>query len=265
MPGRYWSFLGLAMLCVPSPAWAGAWTLEKDKGQLIVSGTLSQANNIFDGSRSLGSTPRYRKFELQALVEYGLTDRFTLMASPAFQYIDIAAPTDASRGGLGYSEFGARYRFWQDESWVFSGQTLLRVPGTQQNSNPAAIGYTEPEIEMRALLGKAFSIGNLPAFFDLQAAQRFRFGDPPSEFRFDATFGIQPAPQWLLLAQSFNVFSEGAGSGGLYPAYDYSKLQLSVVYSFTPTLALQLGAFATVTGRNALQENGLVSGIWYKF
>lgn len=265
MPGRYGLILGIVLLAVPSPVWAGAWTMDEGNGQVIVTGTPSQADNAFDGSRSIGSTPRYRKFELQGLLEYGLSDRLTLMLAPGYQHIDIAAPSDANRSGLGYSDFGARFRFLQGDSWVFSGQTLMRVPGTAQTSNPAAVGYTDAELDMRALLGKSFTVGGVPAFIDLQVAQRFRFGDPPDEFRFDATFGIRTAPAWLLMAQSFNVISEGAGRNVLYPAYDYSKLQLSAVYSLTPAVSLQLGGFTTFSGRNALQENGLVTGVWYKF
>ncbi len=60
------------------------------------------------------------------------------------------------------------------------------------------------------------------------------------------------------------MISEGAGDWG-YPSYDYYKLQLSVVYALTPALSLQLGGYTTYAGRNALQENGLVVGAWYKF
>jgi protein XagA len=82
-------------------------------------------------------------------------------------------------------------------------------------------------------------------------AQRFRLGDVPNEFRADFTFGLRPVPRWLLLAQCFNVISEGAGSQ-VFPSYNNH-------------LSLQLGGFTTYTGRNALQENGVVAGMWYRF
>jgi len=130
--------------------------------------------------------------------------------------------------------------------------------------NAAAVGYTNPEFDLRALYGYSFALGVWPAFIDLQLAQRFRTGSPPNEARFDATFGVRPAPQWLLLAQSFNVVSEGAGDP-LFPSYGYYKFQLSAVYDLTPAWSVQLGGFTTYAGRNALQENGLVLGAWYKF
>jgi hypothetical protein len=223
---------------------------------------------VFDSAGSLRAAPRYSKFELQGLLEYGVTDRLTAIAAPSLQHVDIADPA-ARRTGLGYTEAGGRYQLANGalpngDAWVFSGQTTLRMPGTFDKSNPAAIGYTDPEMDVRGLLGYSFAIGASPAFIDLQMAQRFRLDTAPNEFRADATFGLRPAARWLLLAQSFNVISEGAGSWG-FPSYRYHKLQLSAVFDVTTAFSLQVGGFTTFAGRNALQENGLILGAWYRF
>jgi hypothetical protein len=254
---------GLGVLLSPCPAFAGAWTLPQGSGQAVVTATTSTANSEFDGS-GLTPTPRYNKSELEALIEYGITDRLTAIAAPGLQHVDIESPTDARRTGLGYSEFGGRYRLLQADSWVVSGQATVNVPGTNDTSNPAAIGYTGIETDVRGLIGYGFALSAMPAFVDLEVAQHFRAGAPPNEFRVDATFGLRVAPQWLLLAQSFNVISEGAGTAP-FTSYDYYKFQLSAVYSLTASVSLQLGGFTTYAGRNALQENGGVFGVWYRF
>jgi hypothetical protein len=147
---------------------------------------------------------------------------------------------------------------------VASAQAVVSIPGTRDLSNLAAIGYTDTQIDIRGLVGYSFKVGSLPAFVDLQIAQRFRLNGPPDEFRTDVTFGIRPAERWLLLMQSFNVVSEGTGTWG-FASYNYYKFELSAVYALTPKLSLQLGGYSTYWGRNALQENGLVVGAWYKF
>jgi hypothetical protein len=249
----------------PAAALAGAWTMPEGTGQWLAGLTAATSTDYFDGG-GLASTPRYNKVEGQLLIEYGLTDRLTAILDPGLQHIDIASPTDASRTGLGYTEFGARYEFFDADAWVFSGQATLRLPGTTDTSNPAAVGYTDVEADFRALIGHNFTLGTMPAFFDLEIAQRERSDGLPSEFRTDATFGVKVLPQWLLLAQSFNVVSEGAGNtlytGG---SYEYYKLQLSAVYSLTRTWELQGGGYTTYAGRNALQENGLIFGVWHQF
>lgn len=257
-------YAAIGMLALRGEAHAGAWLMQEGRGQMVVTDTASRATHAFDSGRSLAPTPRYTKFETGVLFEYGITDWFTAILAPGLQHVAIAAPVDASRTGWGYSEFGGRFRVAQGDSWILSGQATMRLPGTTDAANPAAIGYTGHEIDIRALFGTSFQIGAWPAFIDLQAAQRFRTGGPPGEFRFDATFGVRPHPQWMILTQTFSVVSEGAGSA-LFPSNDYHKLQMSVVHDLTPNLALQIGAFTTFNGRNALQENGILTGIWYKF
>jgi hypothetical protein len=248
------------MLCAPSAAFAGAWTLPPGAGQIMVTTTTSTSDHVF----GFGPAPRYNKTEMQALFEYGFTDRFTGIFIPGLQHVDIAAPISAERSGLGYTELGGRYKFIQGDAWVLSGQATVRIPGTSDTSNPAAIGYTGVETDVRALFGYTFVVGNWPAFVDLELGQRFRAGAPPDELRFDATFGLQPAPRWLVLAQSFNVVSEGAGDPP-FGNYGYYKFQLSGVYELTRDWSVQAGAFTTYAGSNALRENGLIFGAWYRF
>jgi protein XagA len=256
--------LALGLTGLARPALAGAWTLDAGTGALILTGTTMQSGSAFNSGSKLQSIPRYSKDEAQALIEYGVTDWLTAVLQPSLQHVDIAAPVGAQRSGLGYTDIGGRARIWSDASWVVSAQATFRTPGVFDKTNPAAVGYTDSEIELRGLAGYSFKAGTLPAFVDLEVAQRYRLGGPPSEFRTDITFGIRPADKWLLLAQSFNVMSEGAGTWS-FGSFAYHKFQLSAVYALTPALSLQLGGYSTYWGRNALQENGLVVGAWYKF
>jgi protein XagA len=260
--------LACGLLFVPSVAWSAAWTLPDGTGQWLTTLTAASSTSYLNGSAGLSPTPRYDKDELTAWGEYGVTDRFTAIFAPGLQHIGIAPPIDADRTGLGYTEFGGRYALLEnkDQTWVLSGQATLRIPGTTDTSNPAAIGYTDVESDLRVLLGHSFMIANRPAFYDLEAAERVRTAGLPSEFRFDATFGVWVVPRWMIMAQSFNVVSEGAGNtdytGG---SYDYEKLQLSAVYKINHDWSVQGGGYVTYAGRNSLQENGLVFGVWRQF
>jgi len=256
--------LGIGIAASAREAIAGAWTIDAGTGLAIVSAAASSADAIFDATRGIYPAPRYDKFEFQGLFEYGATDWLTLILMPSLQHVDIAAPVDAQRTGFDYTEFGGRAKLFDWDSWVVSAQATLRVPGTFDRTDPAAIGYTDPQADLRGLVGKSFTLGSWAAFFDVQMAQRFRSDGAPDEFHADLTFGVRPTPQWLLLAQSFNVISEGAGNWG-FPSYDYYKLQLSVVREITPALSLQFGGFTAYTGRNTIQENGVILGAWFRF
>jgi protein XagA len=67
-----------------------------------------------------------------------------------------------------------------------------------------------------------------------------------------------------LLAQSFNVVSEGSGISLYGGAYEYFKLQLSAAYELTPAWWVQGGGFTTYAGRNALYENGAIVAVWHQ-
>lgn len=256
--------LVLGLLSAPSLALAGAWTLPQGTGEMVASLTASTSTSAFDAAGNLVSIPRYDKDELNVLFEYGLTDRLTLIFQPGLQHIDIGAPIDASRTGLGYTDFGGRFQLWQSQDWVLSSQAVLEIPGTTDTANSAALGYTDVEAEFRVLLGHNFTLGAMPAFIDLEVAQRQRGDGSPNEFRADGTLGVQVAPRWMVLAQSFNVISEGAGSP-IFGSYAYYKLQLSAVYALTPAWSLQAGGFTTYAGYNSLQENGAIIGVWRRF
>jgi hypothetical protein len=252
----------LSLTAVPTNAFAGAWTLEAGQGDAIVNVTPSTAPEAFIGSKSL--SPTYDKIEVEGFVEYGITNSLTAIFAPNFDDIQIGAPTNAGRIGLGYTEFGGRYALLQGSDWIVSAQTTLRVPGTFDNSNPAAIGYTSFENDVRGLFGKSFSIGSMAAFVDVQTAQRFIFTGPPNEFHEDATLGVRFLPRWLVLLQSFTVISEGDRLP-VFPSYNYSKVEVSLVYDLTKQWSLQGGGFTTYEEHNALQEHGLIFGAWYRF
>lgn len=254
----------LGLLSAPSAALAGAWTLPEGTGQVIATATAGTSTSIFDDAGAVTSAQRYNKDELNILAEYGLTNQFTVIFQPGLQHVDIGPPTSAERTGLGYTDIGGRYQFLLSNEWVLSGQAVLQIPGTTDRSNPAAIGYTDVQFDIRALLGHSFMIGTMPAFIDLEVAQRQRGDGAPNEFRADGAFGVQVSPRWTLVAQSFNVISEGAVSP-VFGSYDYFKLQLSAVYALTATWSVQGGGYTAYAGRNALQENGAVFGVAHKF
>jgi hypothetical protein len=254
----------IGLVASPSAAFAAAWTQEAGHGQVITTAMLSRADQAFDGSRSLSSTSRYQKLDIQALMEYGVTDRLTLILAPGFQHIQIGTSASARTGDPYYVEAGARLGIANGSDWVLSGQTTLHWTANSGSTNALPVDNTGAFVDVRALFGHGFLFAHHPAFLDVQVAQRFRSGGTPDEVHADVTFGVRPDSRWLLMAQLFSVVSEGAGRPGI-PSYDYFKFQPSAVYALTERWAMQVGGFTTYTGRNSIQENGLVLGGWYQF
>ncbi|PXW56332.1 hypothetical protein C7450_10881 [Chelatococcus asaccharovorans] len=250
-------------------AHAGAWTLPAGRGQAIVTGTFQKADRYFDAQGRTIRGPDYRKFEATAFIEYGLTDTLTAILSPSLLSTRVAGPAPADYTGLGYTEIGARYRIVDRDGWIVSAQAIAAFPGPTNPLNPAEVCCTDKYADARLLIGKSFMLGRWPSFVDAQAAYRLRAGAASDEVRLDLTFGIRPLPQWLFLAQSFNVLATnglaGGGLLGLLSGTRYHKVQVGAVWDFADNWSLQVAGVATLQGKNAPLERGLVSGLWYRF
>lgn len=266
------SGLRLAFLAAPifaslhaQPAHAGAYTQPEGHGQVIVSGTITDSSRYFDAKGNIVRGPAYTKAEFPVLVEYGLKNWLTVIVTPTplHTHYEYAGTSD-SYGGLEYVEAGARVRLYSSPNSVFSVQATTRQPVPRDKAAPAQVGYTDVQNDVRLLYGHSFTMAGMPSFVDFQAAYRLRNGAPPDEWHFDATLGFRPRPDVMLLAQSFNVVSNGAGYGP-FPETKYSKVQLSAVFELSKQWAVQIGGITSIAGENQIVEPGVVAGVWYRF
>lgn len=257
---------------LPVAVMAGAWTLEPGTGQVIVTLESKLATQEFDGQGERVSRSRYAKTELSAYAEYGLAEGLTVLFSPRLEDVNDSSKWGGARTGLGYTELGARARFVRFEAekpgvWqgsVVSMQGSVRIPGSVDDNDPLLVGNNVFEVDGRLLFGTSFMLGPWSSFVNAEAGYRWRDGDPPSELRGDLTFGVRPRPDWLALAQVFQVTTVGGGSGG-FRAGSYTRVQFSVVHDLDARWSVQVGANSVVAGRRALAENGVMLAVWRRF
>ena len=253
----------ITAVALPGAAHASAWPQPQGAGQVIVTGVYSHSAKGFDAKGDTIDIDDYTKAEVYLLAEYGVTDDLTVIATPSFSHVAVDG-ANAETNGPGYTELAARYRVAHGDNTVFSLQGSVRLPGRKRRDSVAQVGATDSEIDLRALAGKSFRIGASEAFVDVQGGYRIRNGEPPNEFRLDATLGVRPAKKLLLMAQAFTTVSDGNGRG-IFAKYRYVNAYASATYDIAPRWSLQFGALATVSGRNALRERGVLAGVWFKF
>lgn len=253
--------LAAGVASTPQAVLAAAWTQPKGGKEVIVSLRRQDSARGFDADGRQVDIVDYRKTELQAFAEYGLTDRLTLGVQGSVRRLRTA---NARADELGCFEVGARYRLLARRGWVASAQVSARTPGGDADPGAAQKGSPDAELDGRLLAGWSGSAGERPVFFDLQAGLRRRDGDPPDERRLEATAGVRPTARLMLMAQGYGVASLGAGQG-IYEAYRYLNLEVSAVYELPAGWSAQAGLTATAAGRNALRERGGVVAIWRRF
>ncbi|PXA80289.1 hypothetical protein DMC25_21215 [Caulobacter sp. D4A] len=244
-----------------SQAEAAAWTQPKGGAEVIVSLRAQDSTHGFDAGGGAVDIVDYRKTELQAFAEYGLTDRLTLGLQGSVRRLRTA---NGRADEPGHIEVGVRYRLLARDGWVMSNQTSVRLPGGDADPGAAQKGSPDAEYDSRLLVGWSGTLGGREVFADVQGGLRRRDGDPPDERRFEATLGVRPRRQIMLMGQAYAVSSLGAGQGG-YEAYRYLNLELSAVYALPAGWSAQAGLTGTASGRNALRERGAVVALWRRF
>lgn len=245
-----------------APAQAGPWTMSAGEGRLITSVIYSHSAKSFDLSGNSADAPDYDQLMTFLMTEYGVTNDLTLIANPGVKWVGIKGEKDDF--GLDSVELGARYRLFHDGQLVISAQVSGFVPGSLRNELVPQISGNRPQFDARLQAGYGFSLGKLNGFASVEGGYRIRRGAPPDEFRGDTTLGLHASDRLMLIGNLFNSWSNGSGKSQI-PSYRYSNLYAGGVYELSPRFSLQLGALATVSGRNALRERGLYSGFWLKF
>jgi hypothetical protein len=242
---------------------AGAWLLPTGQGQIIAGPAFSGTNRAFDSRGRLVPVPDYEKFELGTYIEYGLTDRLTLVAAPAYDRIR-APPPARSFKGLGESEYAGRFVLFRDATTIVSVQAGVRTPG------PSIADTTDPfdprrslGFDFRGLIGRSFELTTMPAFIDVQGGYRYYTRNQPGEWRLDLTFGVRPVPRFLWLIQTFSVYSTAGGGG--FVRYSWHKAAASIVLDISPHWSIQCGGFMTLAGIDAGRERGPFAAVWFRF
>lgn len=257
---------GLLALVVLSPsAQAGAWTQPAGKG-LILS---SVSHHEFDlGVEGFG----YAKLESALYLEYGLSDRVTLVGrlsqETRFRQSRIEIEKRGSvfvhsvntvSSALGESELGARLGLGEVRGWAVSAQGgLVRFSRTPQSlpDTPAVWG-----VDARLQLGR--SLGSA-AFMETALGHRAGWDGARQETRLDFSVGVRPAQGWLLLAQSYSAWGEGA-SGGYQSRYESHRVHLSVIAPVREGLSLQLGAINSLATDRLAPETAYTVTLWREF
>ena len=244
----------------PHAAQAGAWTLPEGSGQFFFT---AYGWNGRGASPPLPA-PRESRREIDALVEYGVSNRLTVFGEASIARSAFGAPNPGLYQGIDYAGAGARYAVWTTQSLVVAVQGAAYAPGARDATAPAQAGNTGGMADARLLVGHGFTVYGLPAFVNVEGAYRFRAAGPPGEWHVDATFGIRPSAKWQVLFQVFNTVSSPSLDPS-FPAWSSSVGQASVVYEFAERWSIQGGLFGTLYRSKTNSERGLVLSVWRRF
>ena len=241
-------------------AHAGAWTLPRGHWQVFTTSTQSQAGSSFDSQGRAVVPTKFDKLLLQNTFEYGVTSAITVFVTAAYAtgtiqtpFVPLTTARDASfEGGVRLSLYTRHGRLSLQTSYKTAGAFDLSVSAGHASGR---------QVELRLLYGTGFKLFNRDGFADLQVAQRWIAAPRPNETPIDLTVGLWVSKKIMVMAQSFNTISAGDAEAP-YTHYRTHKLELSVVERLSRHWSMQIGAFYSPAGQNALVEKGIAVSLW---
>ena len=242
---------------------AGAYLDPPGQGEIITAAAFSNSTQFFDDSGKLIPIPAYQKFDLGTYIEYGLSDRVTLILQPfadiAHQGVVQPVPPVAAT-----TDFGARFGLASFGSTVISVQVLAHLPLTDTSTASGLFDQDRaPGADFRLLLGQGFQIDTMPGFLDMAVSHTWLGDGLPDEWHADATVGVRPTPRFLLLLASYATISNDGGA--VCAPWYWMKLQPSIVYDLSQQWSVEGGfsrpSSARTPGANSgrLRRSGIGS------
>ena len=253
----------------PSLAYAGAWTQDQGKAQVILTGSYYNADQLWNNHGNKQSQPTYSKYELNPYLEYGLRDDLTIGTSLSLQRLhqDGNHSPGASSWGVGDSEFFLRKRLWKQDGFVASVEPMIKLPSPESSGLQPRIGSSDADAGLGLSGGYGFSAYGQNHFADVDTQYRHRFGGPNDQVKISGTLGVGITPSWMIMPQSFMTYRTGHDANAAFTQssgddYNLLRLQLSAVYKMSDDLSFQFGGFKDVDGKNAGVGNGALLAVW---
>lgn len=261
---------------VPMSLRADAWTQEQGHGQFIVTSSIFETSRAFDQNGNVARfdyTGSFRQFLLNPYLEYGLTNRTTLVVNAFVPFLAFSNEYGRqSSAGLGDVETGIRRRFNSSESPMpVSAQLNILFPTYPADRQPAP-GNHQVDVESKLMVGRSARFGGHTGFWSFGGGYRYRTGAPADQLRSDATLGMDVSKRFMVMAQFFGItgIRNGAplrfdGNPNAQSDFDLYKGQLSLITRLAPRTRLQIGWNDTLAGRNTGRGETFLIALWQDF
>jgi len=242
-----------------SLCFAGAWT--QPKGGLYDRFSM----NYYYADDEFGSGGRtdfplhgnFKDFHAGNYIEYGLTDRITLINSLFYKTIrkeDDEVKQHSS--GLGDVDLAAKYKIAEGPWGVLSGQGLVKIPGPYDEDIPLPLGNKQWDVEARLLYGRSL-YPHIPGYVNFEIAYRVRFGDPSDELRYLAEFGMDFTKQFYGRVKLDGIYSmnngadfDKSGNPTITNNFNLGKVFVTAGYKIAKRWGLEVEYTPELCGKN---------------
>jgi hypothetical protein len=191
------TMLSAGVLCLgllPQVVLGAAWT--RPQGGLLILTPVSYtvADEAFDDSGNRVDRLRFEMVEFSPMIEYGITDSFTVGMQPKFRQVKVetAEGGTVTNSGFAETDFYVKQRLWSRDQAAFSIQGLVKVPVNPDEDHEAALGRDQNDVEVKLMYGNRRPVGTGRIFYNGEVGFRKRFEEPDDELSVNAFIGWSP-------------------------------------------------------------------------
>ncbi len=251
---------------------AGAWGQEKGHLFLSAQAYYYTTDRYYDSqgdSHDRGG--RFYKYEINPYLEYGVTQRDTLIANVFFDTLtDDASGSERTTTGLADLEIGLQHRFYKGQQGIAAIQGLLVIPTGYDIDDDPRLGYGRFGAEIGILYGRSYKFMNQYGFLDLRLGVRDYFGYPATQIRPMITAGYDLSSKWQVMASGEMHYGLDNGSEKklgpnllVQPNYRLLKLTLSARYRISSNYSIVASGYAHAWGEDTGGGGGAYVSLWY--
>lgn len=246
-------------------ALAGAWTREQNQYLLVFPFEYATASEQFDENGDKIDRLKFQQVQIAPYFEYGLTDTLTIGAQPKYRWVrqELATGGDIENRGFSDVDVFARYRLWSRDAAALSVQALVKAPIEADETEPAALGFDQTDVEGSILYGNAIPAGSGRVFYNASVGYRHRFGTPSDQIHGNGYVGWTPGDsRWTFVLASNNSFGLSNEEDNVFealtarPDFRRNQAQLSASYRIADRASIVGGGYTTFSGRNVGVSHG---------
>lgn len=252
--------IALAAGLIPQAALGSAWTRPGGDLLILAPTSYTYADESFDDSGDrVDRSDEFTMVEFSPLIEYGVTNSFTVGMQPKYRkvWIEAADGTTDGNSGLAESDFFVRQRLWSSEDASLAIQMGAKVPLSPDEDANVPLGRDQYDGEIKLAYGNRHTVGGGRIFYSGEAGFTKRWEVPADEAFFNAFIGWAPGgSSWSFILRSANTVSvgnDGNDDGEVlitFPDYNRYAAQLMTSYRFSNSVSLVGGVSTTYAGEN---------------
>ena len=254
-----------------SQCFAGAWTQDEGKVYEKLSFNYYYANREFSMDNPNTNFKHFRDANVGNYIEYGITDRFTLINALYYKNLEKEDGSDTTRArGLGDIDLALKGKLFEGKWGITSSQLLVKIPGIYSMDDPLPLGNGQFDLEERLLYGRSLW-PYIPGYCNFELGYRWRFGDPSDELRYLVEFGMDFSKKFYGRVKLDGILSMDNGSKyaisnnpSATNSFDLGKLEIALGYKITEKWGLELCYTPEIYGRNTTAGATYAIGITYQ-